>query len=192
MQVSVTSNIDEVLAGMKRRRDAVVTKAIPLALNRCAEMARTNAARVLVAAGYRIPVRFVKAAIKITKATPSRHSVTIRFSRQPIPLFVYGARQTRDGVSVQVKGQRKRIKSAFVATMPSGHIGVFVRKPDARHKPVSVGGHTRSSALPIRELFGPSIGGAFATETVRQALLKSIEENFKRRLAHEIKRLAGA
>ena len=58
-----------------------------------------------------------------------------------VPLTAYPVRQTRRGVSVEVnRGKRTLIKSAFLATMKSGHRGVFVRRG--------------SSRLPIRELLG--------------------------------------
>jgi hypothetical protein len=73
--------------------------------------------------------------------------------------------------------------------MPSGHKGVFMRMPNAVHKRVIVGGRVRYSALPIKQLYGPSIGGAYSTKTIQQAMAKSLAVNFNRRLAHEINRL---
>lgn len=58
-----------------------------------------------------------------------------------VPLSAYPHRQIRRGVSVQVnRGQRSMAEGAFVATMKSGHRGVYMRKEGAR--------------LPIRELMG--------------------------------------
>jgi hypothetical protein len=45
-----------------------------------------------------------------------------------VPVAAYPHRQTKKGVSVQInKGTRRLIQSAFVATMKSGHRGVFMR-----------------------------------------------------------------
>lgn len=45
----------------------------------------------------------------------------------------YSYRQTREGVAVSInKGKKSVLKSAFVATMRSGHKGVFVRRGPAR------------------------------------------------------------
>jgi hypothetical protein len=61
-------------------------------------------------------------------------------SGAPIPLVEYPHRQTARGVSVAVnQGRRKLVKSAFEATMKSGHVGVFLRRGKGR--------------LPIDELF---------------------------------------
>jgi len=45
----------------------------------------------------------------------------------------YSYRKTREGVAVTInRGQKSLIRSAFVATMKSGHKGVFVRRGPAR------------------------------------------------------------
>jgi len=50
-----------------------------------------------------------------------------------IPLGRYPSRQTKRGVSVQVnKGRRKLIEGAFIATMHTGHVGVFMREGASR------------------------------------------------------------
>lgn len=54
---------------------------------------------------------------------------------RPLPVSAYPYRQTSRGVSVRVnKGSSKLIKSAFVATMKSGHTGVFRREGKDRLK----------------------------------------------------------
>jgi hypothetical protein len=59
----------------------------------------------------------------------------------PVPLVAYPHRQTKEGVSVEVnRGKRTLVKGSFVATMKSGHKGVFRRRGTAR--------------LPIDELRG--------------------------------------
>ena len=54
-------------------------------------------------------------------------------SDEPVPLIAYPNRQTKKGVSVEVnRGKRTLVKGAFVATMKSGHKGVFKRRGKAR------------------------------------------------------------
>lgn len=68
----------------------------------------------------------------------------IDLSNKPMPLSAYPHRQVKRGVSVAVnRAKRKIIKSAFVATMKSGHRGIFVREGNKR--------------LPIRELLSTRI-----------------------------------
>jgi len=65
----------------------------------------------------------------------------LNVSGEPVPLIAYPHRQTAKGVSVEVnRGKRTLLKGAFVASMRSGHEGVFRRKGKAR--------------LPIQELRG--------------------------------------
>lgn len=68
----------------------------------------------------------------------------VKASGKPVPLADYASRQTKQGVTVSVnRGSRKTIKGAFLATLKSGHRGVFVREGKAR--------------LPIRELFSSTV-----------------------------------
>jgi hypothetical protein len=187
VQVDVRDNVRQVVARMNAWRDDVVQRAIPLALNRCAEMAKTAAAKEL-AGRYKLKSREIKAAIGVTRATAGRMTATLRIKRKPVPLIAYGARATKDGVSVTIKGSNKRIKGAFIATMPSGHRGVF-KRVGPQHKKVLRGGKAQWSGLPIKELFGPSVGGAYSTQEVQSFMARFIYETFNRRLVHEIQRL---
>jgi len=66
-----------------------------------------------------------------------------------VPVSAYSHRQTRKGVSVAInRGSRSLVRSAFVATMKSGHRGVFLRKGKAR--------------LPIKEAFTTRVSDVFA------------------------------
>jgi len=56
-----------------------------------------------------------------------------------LPLYKLGATQTAKGVRVRLRGSYRH---AFIATMSSGHRGVFLRQG--------------SESTPIRELFGPN------------------------------------
>lgn len=69
-------------------------------------------------------------------------------SGAPFRLSAYPFRQVKRGVSVAVnRGARRIIPSAFVATMKSGHTGIFVRRGKKR--------------LPIDELFSSRISDVF-------------------------------
>lgn len=65
----------------------------------------------------------------------------VNVSGEPVPLVAYPHRQTAKGVTVEVnRGKRTLVAHAFVATLRSGHEGVFRREGRAR--------------LPIKELRG--------------------------------------
>ena len=95
--------------------------------------------------------------------------ISIITSVKRIPLFDFGARQTKRGVSYNLGG-RKTLAGAFIATMPTGHEGVFMRKGANR--------------LPIQERFGPSLGHVFAK--YRPLGVARVQEVFASNFDHEM------
>lgn len=161
-------------------------KAISRALDKTAITARAEAAREIKAAGYGLKIAAIKKSIKIVRARGKKLRAIVRASGRPTPLIDYGARQTRKGVTVAVLRGRKLINGAFIATMPTGHRGVFLRKGTA-HKQVKRNGRVTSSGLPIKELFGPSVPSAFANTVVQAALARAIRERFPEVLKQELR-----
>lgn len=92
----------------------------------------------------RIKGRYVTRALTMRRAKGSDIADlewALDISGEPVPLVAYPHRQARKGVSVEVnRGKRTLIAGSFVATMRSGHKGVFRRRGKAR--------------LPIEELRG--------------------------------------
>lgn len=196
MQVDVRSNIAEVLERMQRYRADVVDKAVPRALNRTAEMARTAASREIRGEGYALSASEIKDAIHIVRASSSRKTVSLRVRRQAKSLIDYGARQTRDGVSVKVHKGRKLIKHAFIGQLRNGRTGVYVEDKAAgkvvlrvqrQYKKGSRGGW---HDYPVRKLYGPSVGGVYGTQRIVGLMNKRIAEVFAERLQHELRYLS--
>ncbi len=101
-------------------------------------------------------------------------------SGAPIPLGEFPHSQTRKGVTVAVNnGARKLIRSAFVATLKSGHEGVFMRRGKGR--------------LPIDEKFSTRISDVFKDEGMIPAVFKVTEavlvRDFHRLLPLELAKL---
>lgn len=182
IKVSVKADISRAMGKLESVRKDVMTKAVPRALNKVAGEVRTESSRSIRAAGYRIKDRAIKKQIAIRKATRNELTAVVRARGKPIPLINYGARQVKSGVSVAVKGSRKIIKHAFIATMPTGHAGVVIRTGTA-HKKNKKGVW---SGLPIKQLFGPGIPTAFSNDVVQQALKEKIRKRFPTLLKHEI------
>lgn len=113
---------------------------------------RTEAGR-RVRAQRRLKAKRVREALRLFPAN-SRKGARVRLrwrmgvSGKPVPLYAYGARETKRGVSVNVSGRRKIVGGAFIATMPSGHTGVFERRHEHRR-------------LPIDELFSSRVSDVF-------------------------------
>lgn len=96
--------------------------------------------------------------IKTFKSIPiARMKAIIKYSNKPLGIIdIIGVRQIKrkgGGVAVTIKKRKGRrlIRRAFIATMPTGHRGVFVRTNPRR---ASEG--KRDDRLPIRELFTSS------------------------------------
>ncbi|MBR7961236.1 phage tail protein [Burkholderia vietnamiensis] len=160
-------------------------KAVVRALNKTAMQARTAAAQEVRSAGYNIKSSAIKSSFSVQKASRGKLVAVLKSTGRPVALINYGARQGKNGVSVQVKAGRTVLRHAFIATMRNGHKGVFERTGRA-HKKVMRNGKAVRSGLPIKELFGPSIPQSLANDAVQKALMKKIREKFPQILKHEI------
>lgn len=75
-----------------------------------------------------LPIQFPRRTAPISELT-----WVMRVSGAGVPLGRYPARQTKKGVRVEVnRGKRVLLKGAFMATMKSGHKGVWMREGKKR------------------------------------------------------------
>lgn len=134
--------------------------------------------------------------IWIKEAVDSRPEGRVGTSLKRIPLSAFDARGPQPsrgrgkGVSYRaLGGGRKRQADAFIATvrgaLPSGvisggHVGVFKRA--ARLERKSAGAWSKN--LPIKQLYGPSLGHVFAK--YRAEGLARAEEMFRATFAREL------
>jgi len=139
----------------------------------------------------------IRKAVKINKATWSNMSAKVSRKGKPVALAKFkNTRQTRKGVSVLVKvgGQRTILRHAFLATMKSGHVGVFWRKDDTfvgyadspKLTGAAYGALPEHYRLPIRELYGPRVEDILADEKVMARIVKSANERLQKNLDHEV------
>ena len=180
VRTNADSVIMDLLSAAQETPDAVVR-----ALNKMADQGKVASAREVRSAGYNLKVGTIKKGIRVKRATKSELRATIIATGKPIPLIEYGARQVAKGVSVNVLKGRKVIAGAFIATMPSGHKGVFVREDGAKHKKVGQGKQASWHPLPIRELFGPSVLDGMGSKAVQAALQQLFKAKFPALLEHE-------
>lgn len=133
----------------------------------------------------RIKSRYITRALTLQRAKGgdiSSMAWALNVSGDPVPLVAYPHRQTQKGVSVEVnRGKRTLVAGSFVATMKSGHKGVFQRKGKAR--------------LPIRELRGSRPVDALLHQGEAQGVAdrggKSFQETIARVLPLEIEKGKG-
>ncbi|MDY7537668.1 phage tail protein [Undibacterium sp. RTI2.1] len=188
IKIDVKSNIDSVLRDMQRVEADVRQKATVRALNKVIAQVKTDVSRQIRDAGYNLKVSDIKKGLATFNATSGNLTARCVASGRPIPLIRYSARETSKGVSVSVLNGRKVISGAFIATMPSGHKGVYTRTGNA-HKKIVKNGRTTWSGLPIKELFGPSIPDGMANKAVQDSLQRLVDDKFPSILAQQIKYL---
>ncbi len=165
-----------------------VDRAIVRALNRSIGSGRTVMTRA-IAADLGLRAKDVRDKIRLTEATQTRPEASIGASLKRIPLINFRARGSEPsrgkgrGVTYRIGAVTGRIESGFIATMSSGHRGVFERKNAA--------GSTRKSRgawgpnLPIKEKFGPSLGRVFGK--YRPAGIARVREQFLKNFGHELR-----
>lgn len=155
------------------------TKAIVRAMNKTAKGVRTDISRE-VRQRVNIKAADVKTGIKLWMANKNRPSVRVTISGKRRPLMMFGARQTKAGVSVQVYKTegRKVIPRAFIATgKGSGQQNVFWRAKAGDGKLVG--------RYPIHKRYGLALPEAFEW-TSREVVESQARERLKKNLTHEI------
>lgn len=151
------------------------SRALVRAMNRALTSGRTLMVQ-RIAADTGLKSGDIKKAFVQGTATAENLEARIGVGLKRIPLISFNARGREPsrgkgrGVSYRMKGGSGRIETAFISTMKSGHRGVFVRSGKAR--------------LPIRELFGPSLGHVFAK--YRPEGVAKVREAFAKNFASEM------
>lgn len=185
-------------------------QAVVAAINRASTMTKTKTIRT-VRAKYKIKRKDLAATMTIKRAHKGQGAATAQIVTigRPIPLMAFSPRKVSAGVSVSVSGTRKTIKSAFFATMPNGHKGVFARGQygkkgfEFRTKRMANGEEFRliggrwvpidAPDLPITELMSLSTAAAFKirVEETQAETGQFIQDVFVKRLSHELTRARG-
>jgi hypothetical protein len=190
LNINVEKAAMEIKQGFKHLSEDKLNLAMARAINHTVSKAKTSSGRELREV-YSIQGKHVKKALEVRKA--SRKSLTGRLmaSARPVPLISFQPRQTQKGVSIRVKKSRKVIRSAFIATMPSGHKGVYARGGyrgkdfEFRKKRVRKTGND----LPIEEMKSTSIRSMYADEVIVANLKTKIDSAFPKRFVHELTRM---
>lgn len=157
-------------------RPGNLTKAISRALQKAGSTAlrdmRSEASK-RIRQRKRLKPSIIRGAFRLRRprgATIEGMEWAIDVSGKNVPLTAYPHRQTRRGVSVEVnRGKRSIVRGSFMATMKSGHRGIFVRQGPQR--------------LPIRELFGSRPVDALLHQGEAQAVAERGQKSFKETFA---------
>jgi len=163
---------------VERMLSVVQKKAIPKAgsraLNKVVKVAEKTAAKGL-ADDIGIVQKESRKHLRINRARWTELQASIVATGRRLPLMALKAKQVKKGVTYRKQGGgRGRVQSAFIATMRSGHKGVFKRQGKQRR--------------PIQELFGPSIPHVFVKDKISRALLTTTRARWPKLFQHEINR----
>ena len=206
IQISLHDDIRKMTDSLGQFRADMRTKVVRRALTKAGRRANTEAVRA-VRAEYKVPAKAVRKALTTRVSTDDAMEVALSLKGSPTPLAdlnprAYGGPSgwpTRGGkgkvrrpggVTVKIKGKKFKIPHAFIATMSSGHVGVFAR--GGRNKVAAPTGETygsfafSSQRLPITELFTFSLAQAFRNDKVLRRVVQRVTRDFSGLLAHEI------
>jgi hypothetical protein len=172
------------LEAMAERAPGIVARS----LNRAGVSGQTAMVKA-VAADTGLQQKHVKREIRLDRASRVQPKVALTIRGRRIPLVSFGARGPEPskgrgrGVTYRLPSGRGRIPSGFIATMKSGHRGVFTRWP-GQEKSKRHGRSASRPQLPIQEKFGPSIPHVF--EKKLDVFAAAAQESFLKNLRHEI------
>ncbi len=158
--IQVWSDIRAMSKGLNALSKTGVPRAIARATNKSLLKTRTQA-RKAIGRKYNLPAKVINPEITKRNATRTNPSAYIQGRGSQIPIFkTKGSKtQKRLGVSVNTGTGRRVIKHTFIATMPSGHVGVYKRRVGGRVQRIryiNEQGKPQTKTLPITELQFPS------------------------------------
>lgn len=159
------------------------------ALNRTILAVRTAASKE-IRARYNIRAKDIKPTMSKRTASALSLEASLRSKGKGMPLIKFKAAQTRKGVRATIKrGSRQSLPGAFIATMKSGHRGVFARaqyksgRLVSRRKRINP---SRMNDLPITELKTVAVPSALANDIVTAKLRDVIAKRFPANLEREL------
>ena len=178
LNVSVTSNAAAIMAEIDGLTKGQQRVAIMRALNRAGDGVKTDASREIRQI-YRVKKATVDKSFGISRASAERLQVVVNVSGRPLSLAGFDPKQTRKGVSVNVKGQRKLIPHAFIRTLRTKkgdeYDVVFIR--------------TSAGRFPIKALKTVDVPGLFGKEQILSIVNRATFERFDVELERQLKYL---
>lgn len=175
IRLEVSSNAYAFSRELELAARGKLTIAMARAVNYAIDGAQIEAKRK-IRETYNVSLSGLKKAFRLRKATPNKLLAVLEASGRPFNVIGFGARQVKSGVSVDIKGQRKIIRHAFIQTikgaLDTGFRGVFVREGKAR--------------FPIVPVLTVSLPGMFSAKVTQQALDTVATDRFQRELDRQI------
>lgn len=156
------------------------SRAMSVAVNASAKTLRGKA-RSRVAKRMGIPGKAVDKSFKVEPfAEPSSLLADVVGTGRAIPLINFAAKMKGEGTTAKAWGEGKLYPSTFVATMKSGHTGVFKRVGDRRSE--------EGNELGIKELWGPGVAQEMSREEVLGAIAGEGSDLLQRNVQRQLQR----
>jgi hypothetical protein len=179
--------------------EAEINKAISKGAKKAADEAKKETVAQFLS-GYTLSGSEIKSAIKTRAMGGSETGAVMKIESGVIPLYQFEGTTPREimpptkgPVRAAVKqGGGSELSHAFVAKMPSGHIGVFEREGVKRLDKVKQKDKKYKIHEHIYELFGPSIAGMFGREKeteINIAVREKAMENLDKYVINELEGL---
>ena len=154
---------------MLRELPRELPKVIARSLN---DAGRTVRSRIVKAAAKRtgLKQKIIRARVWPHKAKASKLVHRVIGGKVGWPMVLIKYRETAHGITVRIAGQTERLEHAFVARMPSGHVGIFER--------------LKKSRLPIFEQKTDSVTEAIAQAAGLPDVLRAGSDMLAKRLPY--------
>ncbi len=165
------SQIDKIIASINALPDQV-NRASMFAINRTAEWLKSTAA-MEISAEKRVKLKVIRDRVKIIRANRKQLSASIDANMWALKGKDLG---NMSQSSLGATAGSYTFKGAFVATMKSGHKGVYRRKGKER--------------LPIKEQY--VMLDNYASQLIATLIDQESQIVFEKHFQHQIKRLTGA
>jgi hypothetical protein len=185
------AEVRRMLAGM----DSIAAKVFSRGVNKTLSGVKTDASAE-IRKELNAKKSGVDKGITLLQATVTKLSASVVVTGQAIPLIDFiGTSQTKTGVSVLVKktGTRKIIPRTFVATLKSGHKGVFWREwhdktasPAGKKRNIPFAKLPKKYRLPMSERYGPGAPDIMSNTPVMTAVLKKADDRLHKNILHEL------
>lgn len=108
---------------------------------------------------------------RVAKVLPKANSGSlwggIKINAAPLPMIAFKPKQSESSISVSFhKGKAVHIRKAFIATMSSGHTGVFSRGKYIKGKFVDERSKTQNNKIRVTQRMGPAVFTMSINKTV--------------------------
>ncbi len=183
---AISSDIQDLAKQLKSISSSGHKRATARAMNKAAGKAQTQVKRA-IAIKRNLKIGTVGEGLSLNRAIPDNLHTAIISRGAMIPLYSVVGTKTQKALGVAVaaeKGKRRVRPESFIATMPSGHTGIFKREKE--------GGSIRVGRLGIQEMVLPSIAHTLQDPTIINIGISTFQAafsaDFQKQLSNEIRK----